>query len=329
MEWHSGVWQKLTQDLQNVPHAILIHGPKGVGKLALGKAFTQLLLCEKRGAGRACGSCNACHWLAQGNHPDFRLVQPEALELAEIAEEGAEVDRDTPARKAKPSLEIKVEQVRELGDFLHVGSHRGARRITLIHPAEAMNPNAANALLKALEEPPPAAIFLLVSHDPARLLPTVRSRCVRVAVPAPPQAVALAWMTASGVAEPERWLAYAGGAPLFALELAAGERSADRMHLMQALELGNLDRITTNDRESLELLAEVLQRRALDLALSAATGASRFQPGLRAAPASAARWLAFAREMGRNRVLARRPLNPRLFGAELLTRYAELGELSA
>src|SRR5207302_9240848 len=131
-------------------------------------------------------------------------------------EEGSD---PAPARRTKqPSLFILIEQVRELASFLNVGSHRGALRVALVHPAEDMNANAANALLKGLEEPPAGAIFILVSHRPARLLPTVRSRCVAIPVPIPPREVSLAWLAAEGAANPERWLAFAGGAPLQALD---------------------------------------------------------------------------------------------------------------
>ena len=132
------------------------------------------------------------------------------------------MDDEAPAKRTKqPSIEIKVDQVRELADFLYIGSHRGRMRVALVHPAEDMNENAANALLKGLEEPPASAMFILVSHRPAQLLPTIRSRCVSVPVGIPAREAALAWLEAQGLKEAERWLAYAGGAPLRAVEYAA------------------------------------------------------------------------------------------------------------
>src|SRR5207237_8589783 len=82
-------------------------------------------------------------------------------------------------------------------------------------------PNAANALLKSLEEPPAGAMFILVSHRPARLLPTVRSRCVAIPVPVPPREAALAWLASQKVQRAARWPAFAGGAPLQALDYSA------------------------------------------------------------------------------------------------------------
>ena len=169
--WNQSILDSLKARLERLQHALLLHGARGVGKLALAERFAQLLLCEHEDAARRpCGACGACRWFLAGNHPDFRRLEPEAL-MPEAPE--GEEGEEGPARRAKqPSLVIKIEQVRALADFLSVGSHRGKRRIALVHPAEDMNPNAANALLKGLEEPPAGAVFVLVSHRPARLLPT-------------------------------------------------------------------------------------------------------------------------------------------------------------
>lgn len=297
-----------------LPHALLVHGVQGIGKLALAERIAQLVLCEAAaGKRKPCGECDGCRWFLGGNHPDFRRLEPEALAPQEEAGEGEEAA--APARKGKPSLAIKVEQVRELADFLYVGSHRGARRVALVHPAEDMNANAANALLKGLEEPPPAAMFILVSHRPARLLPTVRSRCVNLAVPLPAPDVARRWLEAQGVRDAERWLAYAGGAPLRALALTSQAEAINRL-------LGAISRrsdVVADDRESIEALAEALQKFALDRAFAAAGAAPKYRTGgAKPAAGSAKAWLDYAREMGRTRALARHPLNPKLFVAEMM-----------
>lgn len=311
--WNTSILESLRRRLDALPHALLVHGPQGVGKLALAERMAQLVLCEAADAARRpCGACEGCRWFAAGSHPDFRRVEPEAMAAMEaIAEEGS----NEPAKKGKPSQEIKVSQVRELADFLNVGSHRGRRRIALVHPAEEMNPNAANALLKGLEEPPGGAMFILVSHRPARLLPTIRSRCVPVPVQLPDAEAALEWLRGEGVQDPERWLAYAGGAPLRAREYA---KEAEPLGRLMATLAGGRGEVLPDTREDLEALAEALQKLAIDRSLAAFGLPARF--GTPAAPAQpqATAWLAFARRMGEHRALARHPLNPRLFAAQML-----------
>lgn len=292
--WNQPILDSLARRVERLPHALLLYGPQGVGKLALAERVCQLLLCEAT-ASKPCGACNACRWFLAGNHPDFRRVEPEAL-WAE--------------KPDKPSIEIKIEQVRALADFLNVGSHRGGRRVTLVHPAEHMNASTANALLKGLEEPPAAAMFVLVSHRPAQLLPTIRSRCVALPVPIPARDGALAWLAKEGVKDPARWLAYAGGAPLLAVEQAAR---------------GPVALAPVNDREALEPLADALQKTALDRALVAFGLPAKYQTATGAVPGSQARaWLAFARQMGQDRLLCRHPLNPRLFSAAMLAKIRHL-----
>lgn len=306
--WNQPLFESFRSRAGRLPHALLIHGARGTGKLALAERLAQLLLCEVAApASRPCGQCEGCRWFRAGSHPDLRRVEPEALarEPTMETEEG-----DAPAKKGKPSTEIKVEQVRDLAGFLNLRSHRGGLRVALVHPAEDLNPNAANALLKGLEEPPAGAIFLLVSHRPARLLPTIRSRCVALPVPIPARDEALAWLSAQGAREPARWLAYAGGAPLLALDYAGRAEVLDRLLKHPA---------AVDDREQLDALAEALQKIALDRALAAFGLPEKYQTGAPPDAQSNARaWLTFARRMGEHRALTSHPLNPKLFSAEML-----------
>ena len=304
--WNAPLFEALKARFERFPHALLIHGVRGTGKLALAERVAQLLLCEDP-ARRPCGRCDGCRWLAAGSHPDFRRVEPEAL-----AKDPVEVEEapETPAKRGKPSTEIKVEQVRDLAGFLNLRSHRGRLRVALVHPAEDMNENAANALLKGLEEPPAGAVFVLVSHRPSQLLPTIRSRCVALAVPVPSGAPALQWLAEQGVKNAERWLAYAGGAPLQALEFAAQAPTLERL-LQQPMPVA--------EREELEALADALQKIALDRALMGLGIPPKYQTGQARPDASKVHaWLSFAREMGQHRLLCRHPLNPKLFSAEML-----------
>ncbi|HKQ27246.1 MAG TPA: DNA polymerase III subunit delta' [Burkholderiales bacterium] len=304
--WNEALFESLKGRAGRFPHALLIHGARGTGKLALAERLAQFLLCEDALA-KPCGRCEGCRWFLAGSHPDFRRLEPEALARQPIEpEEGA----DTPAKRTKPSTEIKVEQVRELAGFLNLRSHRGKLRVALVHPAEDMNANAANALLKGLEEPPASAVFLLVSHRPSQLLPTIRSRCVALPVPIPNRDAALKWLSAQGAKNPERWLAYAGGAPLQALEYAAKADGLER--LIQGP-------LPVDDRDELDALAEALQKIALDRALSALGLPPKYQTGIGPASRTQARaWLSFARRMGEDRLLCRHPLSPKLFSAAML-----------
>jgi DNA polymerase-3 subunit delta' len=305
--WNQSLFESLKARAGRFPHALLIHGARGTGKLALAEQTAQFLLCEDA-ARRPCGRCEGCRWFLAGSHPDFRRLEPEALakEPAGDPDDAAEA----PAKRAKPSVQIRIEQVRELDGFLNVGSHRGRLRVALVHPAEDMNPNAANALLKGLEEPPAGAVFLLVAHRPSQLLPTIRSRCVALAVPVPPQELALRWLVEQGARNPERWLAYAGGAPLRALEYAGNAEVLERL----------LQRpMPVDDRDELEALADALQKLALDRALAAMGLPPKYQTGtIPRDPAKAREWLAYSRAMVERRLLSRHPLNPKLFSAEML-----------
>jgi len=307
--WNEPILKSIAARVATLPHALLIHGAQGVGKLALAEAIANLLLCEAASGAKPCGKCDGCRWFLSGNHPDFRRLEPESMAKEPEPEEG----EAPPAKKtAKPSTEIKIEQVRGIADFLNLRSHRGRLRVALVHPAEDMNISAANALLKGLEEPPAGAMFLLVSHRPAQLPPTILSRCVRIPVAIPSRKVALDWLSGQGIAQAERWLSYAGGAPLRALHYAAQAE-----HLDAFLKSPRL----VDDRDGAEELAEVLQKIALDKAFMAFGLPSKYQAATGQVPRTAAKaWLTYARRMGQDRLLSSHPLAPRLYSSDLLAR---------
>lgn len=197
--WQEALWQQLANRAQHA-HAYLFYGPAGIGKRDLAERLMAQLLCQNPGAGGACGQCKGCHLLAAGTHPDAFVLEPEEADKA-----------------------IRVDQVRELVGFVVQTAQLGGRKVVLLEPVEAMNINAANALLKSLEEPAGNTVLLLVSHQPSRLLPTVKSRCVQQACPLPDHAAALAWLAhALPECTPEQrdeLLALAGGSPLMARRL--------------------------------------------------------------------------------------------------------------
>lgn len=323
--WTEGAWHQLLARRENLPQALLIHGPRGVGKLDLARRFAQLVLCETPNANVPCGKCEGCRWFLAGQHPDFRQVEPEILAQPQ------EVDEEAPVagKGAKPSHDIKVDQVRGLADFLNIGSHRGRRRLALFHPAESMNANAANSLLKSLEDPASGACFILISNNARGLLPTVRSRCISLPVAVPRSTVAIAWLRQEQVADAEDWLAFAGGAPLLAKEYSESDRGERIAQITKILRQGPAGReLLLNwpvpDREQIEILAEVLQKWAYDQAFRAATGSGRYfnfkGSGKTGTPARSRAWIRFARQANRYRVAARHPLNPRLFATDLIGR---------
>jgi len=220
----------LAQGLGLRAHALLLHGPAGVGQFELGLALATGWLCEAHDkAARPCGHCASCRLMAAHMHSDFHLLLPDALRepLGWGTVEEGDDDAKGGKSKAKPSKEIRVETVRAAIEWGQRTTSRGRAKVILIHPAHAMNAVSANALLKTLEEPAGRLRLLLTANDPEALLPTVRSRCQRLRLDLPPRAQAIAWLAAQGVARPEVLLAAAGGQPLEAQAMAAGGIGSD------------------------------------------------------------------------------------------------------
>ncbi|HYQ72062.1 MAG TPA: DNA polymerase III subunit delta' [Gammaproteobacteria bacterium] len=202
-----------------MPHALLLAGQPGVGKSMLADYVARQLLCPDLSAGGApCGLCAGCLQYAAGTHPDFFRVEP-----------------------AEDATVIKVDQIRELAEKLSLSSHHGGFKVALLAPAESMNINAANSLLKTLEEPSDNTVLLLVSARPAQLPATIRSRCQLVRVEMPARDVALGWLTGQ-VADDQKdvYLKLAHGAPLEALRQARADLIRLRRERFESL-LGILD----------------------------------------------------------------------------------------
>lgn len=244
--WQSKIWQQLQEIRSRLPHALLLKGAQGIGKLDLALNLAQSLLCESpQASGLACENCPSCHWFSQETHPDFRLIQPDSIST----------DDDTVEKEGgkKPSREISVDQIRALSGFANLSAHCGGYRIVLVHPAESLNNNSANALLKTLEEPSENLLFILVTHKPQQLLPTILSRCLSFAVSMPQREESIAWLRNKGVDEAENKLAQTGFAPLVALDSENNAGSIEERKLfLQAV-------MQSNSFDSLQL-AEQLQR---------------------------------------------------------------------
>jgi len=338
--WQEDDWRNLQALRGQWPHALLFHGQSGIGKADFARHLAHSLLCEAPLAGgHPCGSCPACRWLAQGNHPDYRIVVPESM-MAEVApaeaddSSSASTDSDGEKKSKTLSREIKIEQIRALLEFSNVGAHRGGLRVVVLYPAEALNTAAANALLKTLEEPPPGVVFLLVSAHLERLLPTVVSRCRQWPLPRPDSAAALTWLTGQGLAEPAALLAEAGGAPLAAAALAQDpHRDLQRITLAQWAAGANCDAFACGEalqKAPIPLVLGWLQRWLFDLLAFKTAGQGRYYPSAAQALArcakdvDAARLARLIHTVNRQRAAENHPLNARLVVEELMLGYRDI-----
>src|SRR3954470_9209597 len=218
--WVLPLLAKLPTSAMALPRALLLTGRPGLGKRATALFLAQSLLCEtKRDGLIPCGTCPSCLLYRAGNHPDLRTLE---VGEDETPNAGASDEELLPAKKQ--SQHIPVQKVRALLDFVTLTPHRGGAKVICIVPVEAMLPAAANALLKILEEPPGDTYFLLVSHQPERLLATIRSRCFHMALGLPDRQPALDWLKEQGIANAELSLAQGGYAPLAAINHAGDEK---------------------------------------------------------------------------------------------------------
>ncbi len=225
--WQKKQWQHIMQQREALPHALLLRGCAGTGKHDFALELARSLLCKAPIETHACGVCASCIWFNEMHHPDFRLISPE----------DADVSEDAPKKKAIKKTQISVAQIRQLIDYLSLSHHQvNSYRVILISPAETLNIASANALLKMLEEPPAKNLFLLVSNQPQRLLPTIISRCQAIDMPLPNKQDALSWLEKQHVSNAKNLLDYTGGAPLLVLQTAAD--SDMTINLIQQLTLG-------------------------------------------------------------------------------------------
>lgn len=212
LPWQHAQWQRVAQQIESerLPHALLLAGPQAVGKRTFARALGALLLCRSPQYGAACGACKSCQLLAAQAHPDWHWLAPEE------------------AGKA-----VKIDQIRDLVERMVQTAQQGGRKVAVVAPAEAMNRNAANALLKTLEEPAGSALLILVSDTPGRLLPTIRSRCQRLEFPIPARAEVQAWLQpqAASAEKLGQSLIEAEGRPMLARDLLTGEDAAVRREL--------------------------------------------------------------------------------------------------
>lgn len=219
LPWHQPQWLQFAQSMENdrLSHALILSGPHGIGLRNFADVMTASLLCRAKSEHYLpCGICKSCELFVSANHPDIYKIEPE--------EEGKQ---------------IKVEQIRELIEFINLKSHYEGYKVAMVTPADNMNRSAANTLLKTLEEPPELTIFILLSHRPDMLPITIRSRCQKTWFKPVYDRSALDWLE-QRLEDPARaneFLKMSGGAPLAALDLPENNVIDKQVIIIDDLEL--------------------------------------------------------------------------------------------
>lgn len=248
--WNETKAATLASNLRHLPHAQLFDGPKGLGKNVFATWLAQLLLCEHPAKeGHYCGNCQGCRLLAAGTHPDLHVIQPEAIYKTSSTLLSVYAARYAPPEKSKDSKDssvIRIDQVRSLIESAQTRPQIGTCKVVILSPADLLNVNAANSLLKLLEEPPPDSYLILVADRPARLPATIRSRCTRLEFHTPSMNDALTWLQSRKLSgdNARLLLQLASGAPLTAFALAESnflEQRAVMLDGMEKLAAGQTD----------------------------------------------------------------------------------------
>ncbi len=214
--WQSAEWQRLTNlvSSQRLPHALLLDGVEGIGLEHFARSAAMKLLClDTQPDGSACGLCQSCQLFAAGNHPDFSEVTPE-----------------------ETGKQIKIDQIREVIDYVSLKSFTNKVKIVVITPADAMNRATANALLKTLEEPPEQAMMILLSHYAERLPITIRSRCQHISFSPASVDTSLAWIKQQhGDIDAELMLHLSQGGPLLIENMLEQDVHSQRKRILKDL----------------------------------------------------------------------------------------------
>lgn len=325
LPWLEQPWREILARRSTLPHALLFKGREGIGELDFVRKLAQSLACMQPVEQAACGQCQSCRWFAANSHPDYRELLPEVLR--------PEVLDSASTNERKPSQQISVDDIRALEDFINLTSHQAGSKTIVIYPAETLNVSAANALLKSLEEPPPATRFMLVANRPSYLPATIISRCQQVVLRTPSADVAAAWLREQGVAEPALSLAQTGNAPLAALALDDSEFWQQRKTLLAGLATPRPDALSLAEQIREFPLPRVLgwlQRWTYDLLSAKSAAVVRYNPDFAKSLMQIAGRLRamdiarFHRSLVQQQRSVHHPLNARLYIEQLVIAYSAL-----
>ncbi|MBR7798579.1 DNA polymerase III subunit delta' [Undibacterium fentianense] len=336
--WQQDSWQNIMAMRARMPHAFLLFGPEGIGKAHFAEHLAKSLLCESPSQdGHACAKCLSCNWFDQYSHPDYRRVRPGLLDEEDTANSEAEENSENSEKKASkstkaPSKEIVIDQIRALANFMNISTHRQGTRVVVMYPAEALNVPAANALLKSLEEPNPNTVFILVAHKIDRLLPTILSRCHKIALSMPSKIQSLQWLQAQGVKDAEVYLAQQGGAPLLAQTLAQSEDLKELDELLRMLAKPDIDSSLkiADKMQKLDMPRTVswMQRWLYDVFSFKQTGQIRYFPQQQTPIAQLAgridvdKLMQLIKNVQDRQAIASHPLSGKLFLEDMLLEYS-------
>ena len=209
--WNQTIWQALSLESERSNHALLLHGDAGLGKKDLALSLAHSVIAQQHR--------QSANLFSAGSHPDLHVLMPECEASDDLLSTYAQ--RYLESHTGKPKRHITIEPIRKLTDAISTYPHISSHRVILLIAAHTMNINAANALLKSLEEPPANTLFVLVSDDVARIAKTVRSRCSLIAFNAPDTDSAQAWLRQQKVLPEEHiasHLAMANNRPLQAID---------------------------------------------------------------------------------------------------------------
>jgi len=218
--WHQKTWDKFSaaRTRKHLPHALLVSGEEGIGKNEFAEKVVQSLLCHQPVKNNPCERCNGCKTYSAGSNPDFMEI-----------------------KVAEDKKQIGVDQIRALSKFITLSRSFESYRIILLHPVEAMNANAANSLLKSLEEPADNTIIILLATSLNQIIPTIKSRCQLLSLPMPSQQQALDWLQVNTpeLSDGQARLDLSFGRPLIALEYndsdinQAADFASDILHILE------------------------------------------------------------------------------------------------